>query len=1216
VDAPTIARFEFGAMIQRGGMGEVWRATDRLSGGTVAVKLTHRGADLDRFQREAEVLASLSHPGIVRHLAHGVVEGRGFLAMEWLSGEDLAARLRREAIPGRASLLLVRRIADALASAHAQGVVHRDLKPANIFLVDGDLENIRLIDFGIARVDDAPRTTTGVVVGTWGYMSPEQAMGERNLDARADIFSLGCVLYECIAGEAPFRAPTVEAVLAKLLFGAAPKLSRVVPGIHPRIDSLVTTMLANSREQRPESAAVLTEWIDGILGGRVGAQRVSTAIGVFERRVMTLMLSREDGAPPDDIGETCETVSADIRRTVVVSRDPMLAEQLGDGAWLVRFSQLGTPGDQVNAACNRALALLLAKPSASVAIVTGLADESDPSAEDVALTRARHLLGQLRAGDIGLDSTTAPLAHRYHLEATAWGARLLGSSKAALAESAKESPIVGRERELRLLERAVEDAAAGNSSVVVVLGEAGGGKTALSREFQRRLASRAAPCRVVDATAEGLDVSVPYALLRSILRSAYEVASEVVGASGPALQAVQQHRIPVQDELVLELKSWLYALAECGLCVLLLHDAHWADEPSVRALARAFGECEDTALLVALWGRPDTAERFGKLLGSLGAMEVTLRPLPTRAAKALVARAAGGALSEEVQAEILERGQGSPYVLQELVRAAKNGATKEVPAGVLGIVQANVARLAPEVRRLLRAASVLGQRFTLRGAMAVLGEGLPLDPEAAVAAAVDVDVLRADDGGGYAFRHSLTHEAVYAMLADVDRAAAHARAARWLREVGRSEPSVMAHHFARAGEVESALQAFRAATDEAESAGDRGAIARIEAEVAAIAPESPLHAHVLHQLSKYTLGGTREARAAAARAALAKLEAPSAQRVAIYVELVQSGVTEGNVSLAIDELERASVAGVVDDHVRLTTLDVIHNAVGASGVEAARTRTLRAIGMRGDPSVACTYWLLVTRQLERNLELAAQRVSAAALQTGTDDLHLRTWYAYLLIHLGRLAEAHDQTDACARRVRLQRSFGAASVLNLRCGLAEARGELELALQYADEGLALLRAISGGDDRETVRLALRRADLLRRLDRDRDVVEAIADIETGLMAFQGLRPLADANLASALAGLGQRDEALRVALRGLSFLHDEWTFDGGAFRPLTTLGRALLAAGAGEAGVGAAKRALVDVRRYLDLIGTHEHRVMFLEHAPGASDAITFGRELGLGTPSA
>ncbi|WP_437721978.1 serine/threonine-protein kinase [Sorangium sp. So ce861] len=201
-----------------GGMGEVWKALDQETGQPVAVKLLpgHREAgDAARFAREARILSALEHAHVVRYVAHGADdEGAPYLVMEWLEGEDLAARLRRGPLGVNEGVALALRVADALSFAHARGVVHRDLKPSNLFLPGGRLETVQVLDFGIARAKMATRVTgTGMLLGTPGYMAPEQARGEPDIEARADVFSLGCVLFECLTGEPAFGGEHLAAIL-------------------------------------------------------------------------------------------------------------------------------------------------------------------------------------------------------------------------------------------------------------------------------------------------------------------------------------------------------------------------------------------------------------------------------------------------------------------------------------------------------------------------------------------------------------------------------------------------------------------------------------------------------------------------------------------------------------------------------------------------------------------------------------------------------------------------------------------------------------------------------------------------------------------------------------------------------------------------------------------------------------------------------------------
>ena len=234
-------------------MGTVYRARDRYSGEPVALKLLHSGGgtsdEAERFLREAQLLAELRHPGIVSHVAHGQTpEGQRFLAMEWLEGQDLGQRLQRGPLTLRDSLGLLEQVADALSSAHRRGIIHRDLKPSNLFLVDGDVARAKILDFGIARrvATSQAMTKTGMVIGTPEYMAPEQARGRRDLTPATDLFSLGCVLYECLTGQAPFMADHIAAVLVQILFEEPIPVEEKRPGITPALAALVARMLAKS----------------------------------------------------------------------------------------------------------------------------------------------------------------------------------------------------------------------------------------------------------------------------------------------------------------------------------------------------------------------------------------------------------------------------------------------------------------------------------------------------------------------------------------------------------------------------------------------------------------------------------------------------------------------------------------------------------------------------------------------------------------------------------------------------------------------------------------------------------------------------------------------------------------------------------------------------------------------------------------------------------
>jgi serine/threonine-protein kinase len=271
-----LGRYRLEERLGEGGMGEVYRAFDARLGRAVAVKILPEErlsrAAAARLEREARAVAQLAHPNIVVVHDFGAEEGTLYLVTELLDGESLAARLARGPLLWRAAVALGREAARGLAAAHARGIVHRDLKPSNLFvLVDGRL---KILDFGIARLleptgtgdGDAALTQTGGVIGSPGYMSPEQAAGGA-VDPRSDLFSLGAVVYEMLAGRPAFGGPTPTARLVGVLRDEPPALGALLPDLPAELSALVERCLAKEPERRPGSAAELAASFDRLLGG-------------------------------------------------------------------------------------------------------------------------------------------------------------------------------------------------------------------------------------------------------------------------------------------------------------------------------------------------------------------------------------------------------------------------------------------------------------------------------------------------------------------------------------------------------------------------------------------------------------------------------------------------------------------------------------------------------------------------------------------------------------------------------------------------------------------------------------------------------------------------------------------------------------------------------------------------------------------------------------
>jgi hypothetical protein len=262
-------RFEVIGFHRAGGMGEVHRGRDRTNGREVAIKLVKRieGTAEQRFDREVAIMSEMHDPGIVEYVGHGVAsDGRRYLVMEWLEGEDLHDRLVRAPLGAIEAVSMGLAVARALAAAHARGVVHRDLKPQNVFLMGGAPSRAKLLDFGLARAPSAVPdiTRTGITVGTRGYMAPEQALGEKNVGPKVDLFSLGCVLYEAIVGRAPFYARDPDEVLRKVVFDDVAPIVEELPDVPKKLSALVDAMLSKEAGDRPRDAAAVAASLEVI----------------------------------------------------------------------------------------------------------------------------------------------------------------------------------------------------------------------------------------------------------------------------------------------------------------------------------------------------------------------------------------------------------------------------------------------------------------------------------------------------------------------------------------------------------------------------------------------------------------------------------------------------------------------------------------------------------------------------------------------------------------------------------------------------------------------------------------------------------------------------------------------------------------------------------------------------------------------------------------
>ncbi|HEY4119115.1 MAG TPA: serine/threonine-protein kinase, partial [Byssovorax sp.] len=547
-------RFEIERLAGTGGMGAVYRAKDRLSGEPVALKTLRADAgDFNRrFTREARVMMDLRHPAVVRYVAHGETSsGEQYLAMEWLEGKDLHARLREKGLTLTETLTMMTRVADALGAAHARGVIHRDIKPGNLFLVGDDCAKVKILDFGIAHQAAATRlaTRTGAMLGTPGYMSPEQARGDRSIDARADVFSLGCVLYKCLTGRAPFAGEDLLAVAAKLLFEDPARVDELRPEVPRSIADLVQSMLSKTPGQRPANGAAVAAHLESEetiarTQGEVEApssRSLTGSITATEQRLVCVVLAAQpEMIDPDEATRSDDALAASWRH-LSHGLAPFGAqlERLVDGSFVASLGGKASATDQAAQAARCAIAMRALLPRNAIALATGRGVLAGKIPLGDVIDRAAQMLREQRddgetdgggAQNILVDEVTAGLLDaRFDLApAEAISQRVPGKTSAGVSFLRGErdpldstrtllgrpTPCIGRERELGMLDVVMNECFGEPlARAVVVTAAPGVGKSRLLHEFVRRVHQRGLGAAVWSSRGDPMSAGSPFGML-------------------------------------------------------------------------------------------------------------------------------------------------------------------------------------------------------------------------------------------------------------------------------------------------------------------------------------------------------------------------------------------------------------------------------------------------------------------------------------------------------------------------------------------------------------------------------------------------------------------------------------------------------------------------------------------------------------------------------
>lgn len=1180
-------RFVLEQLVARGGMGTVYRGRDMRGATPVAIKLfTGSASHASRLERESTVLAQLCHPAIVRYVAHGLThDGEPFLVMEWLEGEDLATRLAREPLDVVQTLALAQRVSEALVAAHLHGVVHRDLKPSNLFLVDRRPDAVKLLDFGIARWADAHSTLTqsGAVLGSVGYMSPEQAMGAEDIDARSDLFALGCVLYECLTGRAAFAGPSAVAVLAKVLRDEPVRAIELRPRLDRRLDMLVARLLAKQPQERPQSAeevlAVLAELREATESAPPLGLTFSSGLTGVEQRVASVVLAvprqARDGTPTMLVDDPA---LAEIRAlTTRLGTEPIT---LRTGGLLIVVSDRGVATDQATQAASCALALRKLRPDLRLSVASGQAETRGRMPVGEAIDRAASLVQEPASITLGIamDALTAALLPSSFevrsSDAQHWLVDEIAELEPARLLLGKPTPFVGRDRELGMLELTLTECADdGVARAVVVTGPPGQGKSRLRQEFLARVRQRG-DTAVWLAQGSPVGAGSSLGFLRQILRQGFGLGDadpvsdqraavyshvafasssrlvwprsadflcELIGlprsrALGPELKAASSDPAAMNVWLRRTFCEWVDAESMRRPLLVVLDDLHWGDAASVEYLCEALREARQRPIMLLALGRAEMRDLFPKHWMGVEPIELSLGRLTSAAARRLVQGTLGELAVPGMLTQIVERADGNPFYLEELVRhAALASDAESAPESVIALVQSRLEQLPPQERWLARAGSVFGEMFWRGGLAALLGPNVAASElEGWLRALTEREVVSAAPRSRFAsepqyvFCHSLLRDAAYAMLTDEDRVRGHRLAGTWLEQAGESDSLTLAHHFERGHQATRAIAPLTDAAFRALDSGNlEGTVALIQrAQACGLSAEQSaglerMRAAVLLQ------GGDLEGAVRAGEAALAALPPGRSPWFVAAGNLFLASAFLGDTTRARETLQTILTTPVVPpvDGAYGWLICVLCSGLVANGRLRLARDTLSGAMVTAQPYTTEDPSLEVGLGLAEaaiglfsgELALAHRRLHEAA--TVADRLGLATQRAvarYLLV--GTYAELGNLD-------RLEEQY---ALLNELCTPAKMRFYPERASTM--RASALSDAGRGAEVLVMLRPLLDRTDALLRLSARAAIAYALLSGGDDAGAEQSARQLVEESSAFPVVQLSSLGLLARIALR--------------------------------------------------------------------------------------
>jgi tetratricopeptide (TPR) repeat protein/type II secretory pathway predicted ATPase ExeA len=851
---PEIAGYRVTDVLGEGGFGTVYAAEG--PSGPVAIKTALREMALAdaRLRREAEALRRIGPPHVPQLLDEGDLDdGTHYVIMDLVSAPTLAFVLAdRPPLTPAEALPIARGIAEALRAAHERGLVHRDLKPDNIF-VDGS--QVMLVDFGLVKqvgpAVDVSLTALGSIVGSATYMSPEQAVAGGAIDERTDVYSLGVVLYEMLAGRPPFLGGSTEVVQAHLA-RRPPRLGTLAP-IPERLETLVHRCLAKPRDDRPASAAELIAELDACaalvdepaaIPTPAAAARAAAGAATREKRMAGLLFFRS---------------ATDARATqqLVAAFGGHVARS--GGAFAVVFDH--EAGDNPARRALLAAQALVAQRIADTAVVDAAPVTYIPRPDG-----GRRYVSALFNRDESFPQPSDPsgvlvTSRSADLVGPASKERIEGRELYVLGTDAveprRDDVLVGRDGELEALARSAARALTGVPTLCTVIGGVGAGKSRLLEAAVQQLRADQPDARVIELagheTLGGAGGGSTRELVRLVLELGLErpadggrallderlgpalaaetwpgvaVALDWATAGDPQVKAVAAAPGVLRGMAARAVGLALQARAQTRPVIVVVDDAHLLDLASLDALELATLEERARPIWVCVAARPELAStRPNWGLRAAVHQRVEIGPLPDDAAAELMRRLLAPA--EDVPKLIIDRlvtrTHGVPLVLVELARGirregrirqhAKGGTFYLASDGldlpdlplVEWLASRELASLAPALARHARLLALLGSDFSRAEVAGILaeidrggaGDELPLDGGVAIARLIAAGLVLERPGGRLAFRSAIVRGAIAQATPPPLATMIHEAAYRWYRD--HHDPAALAHHAARAG---------------------------------------------------------------------------------------------------------------------------------------------------------------------------------------------------------------------------------------------------------------------------------------------------------------------------------------------------------------------------------------------------------------------------------